>query len=220
MSSQVGEGAPWPSDLDTVLSFFTGSPPSLIYLVLGAGSALENIVPLIPADIFVLLGSSLSSVVGLDAPLVFLITWSANVMSALTVYWIGLAHGPSFFQHGWGRLLLNHHQVERMRRFHQEWGMVAIFLTRFLPGLRAMVPALAGVSRLNFWKVAPPVAMASAIWYGALVWLGSTAGSHLDEIKQWVDQANLVLLAIALVVFCGAGLFWWRSRRHGHRYPT
>jgi membrane protein DedA with SNARE-associated domain len=206
--------------LDTVLSFFTGSPPSLIYLVLGAGSALENIVPLIPADIFVLLGSSLSSVVGLDAPLVFLITWSANVMSALTVYWIGLAHGPSFFQHGWGRLLLNHHQVERMRRFHQEWGMVAIFLTRFLPGLRAMVPALAGVSRLNFWKVAPPVAMASAIWYGALVWLGSTAGSHLDEIKQWVDQANLVLLAIALVVFCGAGLFWWRSRRHGHRYPT
>lgn len=220
MALQVGAGAPWPSDLDGVLSFLTGLPPFLIYLVLGTGSALENVVPLIPADTFVLLGGFLSEVGGVDAPLVFLTTWSANVMSALVVYWIGLAYGPSFFQHGWGRHLLNHHQMEHMRRFHQEWGVVAIFLTRFLPGLRAMAPVSAGVSRLSWWKVVPPVATASAIWYGTLVWLGSAAGSHLDEIKQWVDQANLVLLAIALVVFCGAGLWWWRSRRHGHQDPT
>ena len=89
-----------------------------------------------------------------------------------------------------GRHLLNDHQMERMRLFHQKWGVVAIFLTRFLPGLRAMVPASAGVSRIAWWRVAVPVAIASAIWYGALVWLGSTAGSHLDEIKAWIDQAK------------------------------
>ena len=220
MASRVGAGAPWPSDLDAVLSFFLGLPPLLIYLVLGAGSALENIVPPIPADTFVLLGGFLSAFGELDAPLVFLVTWGTNVLSALAVYWIGLTHGPSFFQHGWGRHLLNHHQMERMRLFHEEWGVVAIFLTRFLPGLRAMVPASAGVSRLGWWRVASPVAMASAIWYGALVWLGSTAGSHLDEIKEWVDQANLVLIVIALLVFCGAGLWWWRSRRHGLHSPS
>jgi membrane protein DedA with SNARE-associated domain len=220
MASQAGAGEPWQSDLDAVLSFFVGLPPLLIYFVLGTGSALENIVPPIPADTFVLWGGFLSALGRLDAPLVFLVTWSTNVMSALAVYWISLAHGPSFFQHGWGRLLLNHHQMERMRLFHEKWGVVAIFLTRFLPGLRAMAPAVAGVSRLAWWRVAPPVAVASAIWYGALVWLGSTAGSHLDEIKEWVDQANLVLLVIAAVVFCCAGLWWWRSRRHGLQSPS
>ncbi len=220
MILQLGAGAPWPSDLDGALGFLMGFPPFLIYLILGTGSALENIVPLIPADTFVLLGGFLSEVGGLDAPVVFLTTWSANVVSALLVYWIGLAYGPSFFQHGWGRLLLNHQQLEHMRRFHQEWGVVAIFLARFLPGLRAMVPASAGVSRLSWWKVVPPVATASAIWYGTLVWLGSTAGSHLHEIKKWMDQANLALMVIALVVLSGAGLWWWQTRRHRHQDPT
>ena len=140
MALPVGAGAPWPSDLDAVLGFFTGLPPLLIYLVLGAGSALENVIPPIPADTFVLLGGFLSELEGLDAPLVFLVTWGSNVVSALAVYWVGLTHGPSFFRQGWGRHLLNDHQMERMRLFHQKWGVVAIFLTRFLPGLRAMVP--------------------------------------------------------------------------------
>ena len=220
MASRVGAGAPWPSDLDAVLSFLVGLPPFLIYLVLGAGSAIENIIPLIPADTFVLLGGFLSALGDLDALLVFLVTWSTNVLSALAVYRIGVAHGPSFFRHGWGRHLLNHHQMERMRLFHEEWGMMAIFLTRFLPGLRAMVPASAGVSRLGWGRVAFPVAMASAIWYGALVWLSSTAGIHLDEIKAWVDQANLILLVIASAVFLGAVLWWWRSRRRSLQSPS
>ena len=66
MASRVGAGAPWPSDLDAVLSFFMGLPPLLIYLVLGAASALENIVPPIPADTFVLLGGFLSALGDLD----------------------------------------------------------------------------------------------------------------------------------------------------------
>ena len=219
-TSQVGARAPWPYSLDAVLGFFLGLPPLLIYLALGVGSALENIIPPIPADTFVLLGGFLSELGDLDAPLVFLVTWCSNVASALAVYWVGLAHGPAFFRQGWGRHLLNSQQMDRMRRFHEKWGVVAIFLTRFLPGLRAMVPASAGVSRLGWWRVSVPVAMASAVWYGALVWLGSTAGSHLDEIKSWVDQANLALLAIALGVFCCVGLWWWRSRSPDYPSPS
>ena len=149
----------------------------------------------------------------------FLVTWSANVFSALAVYWIARSHGPSFFKHGWGRRVLNHHQVKRMRRFHARWGVAAVFLSRFLPGLRAVVPASAGVSHLGWWKVAPPVAVASAVWYGALVWLGSVAGEHLEELKHLVDQTNLVLLGIASVVCGGVGIWWWRSRQHGRRSP-
>ncbi len=201
--------------MEAVLAFFERLPPFLIYLALGAGSALENVVPPIPADTFVLLGGFLSAQGMISAPLVFLVAWGANVASALVMFWVGATHGPSFFQRGWGRHALNPHQMERMARFYQRWSVVAVFFARFLPGLRAVVPVSAGVTGMSWWKVAPPLAVASAIWYGALVWLGHTAGDHLDEIKRWVDQANLALLLVALVVCGAAGAWWWRTRRHG-----
>lgn len=203
--------------MDAVLAFFERLPPFLIYLVLGAGSALENVVPPIPADTFVLLGGFLSAHGMISAPVVFLITWGANVASALAMFWIGATRGPSFFERGWGRKLLNPHQMERMGSFYQRWGVAAVFFARFLPGLRAVVPVSAGVTGLGWWKVAPPLAIASAIWYGALVWLGYAAGDHLDQIKRWIDQANLALLLVALVVFGAAGVWWWRTRRASQR---
>jgi len=104
-----------------------------------------------------------------------------------------------------------------MRDFYRRWGFPAIFVSRFLPGLRAVVPAFAGVSHQPFLPVAAPVAVASAIWYGALVWLGSAAGRNLDRIVSWVAGANRVLLAVALLVFAGLALWWYRSRRAGSR---
>ena len=45
--------------------------------------------------------------------------------------------------------------------FRERWGIPAIFLSRFLPGLRAMVPVFAGVTHVPFWKLALPLASAS-----------------------------------------------------------
>jgi membrane protein DedA with SNARE-associated domain len=181
--------------------------------VLGVGSALENVVPPIPADTFVLLGGFLSARAILTPVLVFLVTWGANVASALAMYWVGATHGEAFFERGRGRHLLNPHQRERMGRFYARFGIAAVFFTRFLPGLRSVVPPTAGLARLGWWKVLPPLALASAIWYGALVWLGFTAGNHLDRIEDSIDRANLVLVLIAVVIFGGIGVWWWRTRR-------
>jgi membrane protein DedA with SNARE-associated domain len=199
--------------MDGVLEFLLGLPPLLVYVVLGVGASLENIVPPIPADTFVLLGGFLAARGGPSPWGVFLATWGGNVASALFVYWLGLTHGPRFFEQGFGRHLLNAHQAERMRRFYARWGLPAIFCARFLPGLRAVVPGTAGLSRLGWWKVAPPLAVASGIWYGALVWLGFTAGSNLERIRAMLDRVNLGLLLVALAIFAAAGVWWWRTRR-------
>lgn len=203
--------------MERVLGFFLGLPPLLVYVVLGLGAALENIVPPIPADTFVLLGGFLAARGGPDAWVVFLATWGGNVGSALLVYRLGMTQGPRFFEHGFGRHLLNAHQAERMRRFYQRWGLPAIFFARFLPGLRAVVPGTAGVSRIPGWRVAPPLLVASAIWYGALVWLGATAGGNLERIQGWLDRVNSVLLGVALAIAAALALWWWRTRRASSR---
>ena len=65
-------------------------PDLILYLCLGVGAALENVVPVIPADVFVALGGFLSVVGDLQARWVFLATWLFNAASALLMY--RLAH--------------------------------------------------------------------------------------------------------------------------------
>ncbi len=197
----------------SILAFLQDLHPAILYAVLGLGAGLENLVPPIPADTFVLLGGFLSAGGRAGAMGVFLATWGCNVASALLVFRVGARYGPSFFSEGWGRHLLNEHQLGRMRVFYARWGIYAIFFTRFLPGLRAVVPAFAGVSRLPVLPVALPLALASAVWYGALVWLGATAGRNLPAIERTLGRANGVLLALALLAGLLLALWWYRTRR-------
>lgn len=198
----------------TILAWAAGVPRFLVYAALGGGAALENVVPAVPADTFVLLGGVLSAAGGLGARWVFLATWVGNVASALVMYRVARTHGPVFFELGWGRHLLNDVQMKRMRGFYARRGVLAVFFMRFLPGLRAVVPVFAGVSRQRFLPVAVPIALASAIWYGALVWLGTLAGHNLDKVFALVANVNHVLLAVALVVGGAIGVWWWRTRHH------
>ncbi len=199
--------------MNGLLDFFGRQGPLLLYGLLGAGAAVENFFPPIPADTFVLLGSFLAAGGAADPWIVFLVTWLANVAAALLVYWAGFRFGRPFFQVGLGRYLLNPHQLRRLGEFYLRWGLPAVFFARFLPGVRAMVPVFAGVTRQPFRLVAFPVVVASGIWYGALVWLGATAGRNLPAVWRWLVGTNRVLLAAAGVAALAGGVWWLRTRR-------
>lgn len=189
--------------------------PALIYLVLGAGAAVENLIPPVPADTFVVLGGFFAAQGRLNLAGVFLVTWGANVASALGVYAAARKYGPGFFERGLGRHLLERRQIETIARFYGRWGHWAIFLTRFLPGLRAIVPVFAGITRQRFWPVALPLALASAIWYGVLTWFGGLAGRNVDAILEALGRVNAVLLLVAAVIVGAIGVWWVRTRRGG-----
>lgn len=188
-------------------------PYWLLLLILGAGAALENVVPPLPADTVVLLGAFLAAQGVAGAWVVFLVTWGANVASAFLVYLVARRKGLAFFRQGWGRFLLNRRQIAWLRGFHARWGVPAIFFSRFLPGVRAVVPVFAGVARQPFWSVALPLAGASAVWYGGLVVAGTLAGRNLQAILAALADVNRVLLWLAVALALLAGWGWFRSRQ-------
>jgi membrane protein DedA with SNARE-associated domain len=203
--------------MNDLLSALGDLPPGLLLLTLGLGAALENVVPPLPADTVVLLGAFLAAR-GIASPwAVFLVTWGGNVASALLVYWVARRRGLAFFRRGWGRWLLSRRQIAWLRRFHSRWGAPAIFLSRFLPGVRAVVPVFAGVARQSPLSVFIPLSVASGIWYGALVMAGTLAGRNLDAILATLAGVNRTLLLVALVLAGVAGFAWFRSRKPGRR---
>ncbi|MEJ2184617.1 MAG: DedA family protein [Gemmatimonadota bacterium] len=196
-----------------ILAMLGALPGALIYVVLGAGAAVENVFPPVPADTFVLVGAFLAARGAALLWLVFLVTWVGNVASALVVYVLARRYGRAFFNRRVGHWLLQPRQLEQISLFYDRWGELAIIMSRFLPGFRATVPVFAGVTHLSFPRVAFPVAMASAVWYGALVFLGSLAGRNLDWIARTFSHVSGVLLWVALGLLLLVGAWWWLTRR-------
>lgn len=197
-----------------MLRWLASLPSFLIYVILGLGAATENIAPPVPADTFVLAGALLAARGAADPWTVFLVTWLSNVLSAIGVYMAARKYGRRFFKMPVARWLIREHQLERIGGFYNRWGIPAIFLSRFLPALRAMVPVFAGISGMSAWKVVPPVVLASGVWYGLLVYLGAFAGRNLGTIVDLFNSISSVLLWVAVGVLLLAGVWWWRTRHH------
>lgn len=200
--------------LAAALHALTELPPLLLYLLLGAGAAVENVVPPVPADTFVLAGALLAAQGAASPWIVFLVTWLFNVATAVGVYALAWHYGPPFFRMPVARWLLREHQLEQMGRFYGRWGVPVILLSRFVPAWRAMVPVFAGVARVGPWKVVPPVVVASGLWYGLLVYVGVIMARNLDALASLFGSANDALLWVALVLVAIVGVWWWRTRRH------
>ena len=199
--------------MDGLLVWLRDVSPVVMYTVLGAGAAIENVVPLIPADTFVLLGGFWAARGSASTGVVFLVTWASNVLSALTVYAAAYLYGESFFRTRLGRYLLDPKQEKMVRRFYRRWGAAAIFYTRFLPGLRAVTPVFAGLIRQRPISVAFPLLLASGVWYGALVWVGAFAGRNVDQLLRMQTRLNSTLAGVAGVIIVLLAWWWWRSRR-------
>jgi membrane protein DedA with SNARE-associated domain len=196
-----------------IFEWLVSLPGWLLYLMVGMAAAIENLVPPLPADTFVVLGGVLAGAGHADSRLLFLVVWVGNVSSALLVYWIGFHYGSGFFQGRLGRFLLAPAQVTALERAYRRYGLPIIFFSRFLPVFRPIVPAFAGVAKVGFLATALPIALASALWYGLLVYLGTIAGENFEELLAMLGRVSSGMWAIA-AVFMGLVVWWWiRHRR-------
>ncbi|CAN5786780.1 DedA family protein [soil metagenome] len=205
--------------LSRLLQHLLAAPDFVVYLVLGVLAGVENVFPPVPADVVVLFGGVLAGYGEIDPWTVFLVVWVCNVGSALLVYAVGRRYGPAFFAGPWGHMLLRPGQLRTLGIFYRRFGPGVIFLSRFLPGFRAIVPPFAGVAGVGFWKAAVPLAAASGIWYGGIVYVGYAFGNNWSTILGALNRSSLLTGVVAAIVFIGLAIWWWRSRKHDEEQP-
>ena len=123
-------------------------------------------------------------------------------------------HHAAFFRVGRGRKLVPPEVMAALEEAYARWGVVAIFLSRFLPGVRAAVTPFAGIVGMPPARALVPAALASAIWYAFLGAAGYAVASNWEAVKALVGDANRVL-GIAAVAAVLAIAFWvWRRTRN------
>lgn len=170
-------------------------------------------MPPVPSDAAVALGAFLS-IRGLTTPYaVFLVTWSANLLGAAAVYVAARRYGRRLFATQTGRRLLAPRSLALIEREYLRFGTVGIFISRFLPGIRAVVPPFAGLVGLGAWRTLLPMGIASAIWYGGITLVGALIGSEWDRIIRILTGVNRTLGIITAVLVVVGAVWYWIGRR-------
>jgi membrane protein DedA with SNARE-associated domain len=97
---------------------------------------------------------------------------------------------------------------------YARWGTAGIFVSRFLPGLRAAVTPFAGVAGVPAVRALLPAAAASLLWYVFLAVAGYALAANWEAAKTIVADANRALGVAAVVATVAlAAWLWRRSRR-------
>lgn len=192
-------------------------PPIAVYAVLAVLAGIENVIPPVPSDAAVALGAFLSNR-GVTTPVaVFLVTWIANLMGAAAVYFVARRYGRRLFATPTGRRLLAPRALAVIEREYLRFGTVGIFLSRFLPGIRAVVPPFAGLVQLTPARTLLPMGIASALWYGSITALGALIGAEWDRISAILAGVNRTLGIIAGLILIAALIARWMRRRRRAR---
>ncbi len=188
-------------------------PPGALLGAMALLAAAENIFPPIPADVLVAFGGFLAARGDASPWPAFLCVWIGNVVGALVMYFMGRRFGTEWIERKF-RLEKGGKAEVRIAEWHTKYGTAALFMSRFVPGVRAVVPPIAGAMRIPLGGVALSIAAASGIWYGLITWLAFNAGANWETLAGTVKRLGAwMALGAAVILVVLVIIIWWRRRR-------
>lgn len=202
--------------VESIIDSLSQLPLGALYLIIGTISAIENIFPPFPADAVVALGSFLAAR-GRGSPYsAFICAWVGNLIGAAFTYYLGRRYGSGPFLVRLERWVGKDAEA-RFIVLYEKYGLPALFVSRFLPAVRSLVPPLAGAMRLPPLPVALAVASASGIWFAFITWIAFRAGSDWDVLYAHIVKSSKVAgsgaLALAALVILALYVRYRRRKK-------
>lgn len=201
------------SSVDRFLEWMTGLPPFSVYAILIGLSAVENVFPPVPADVALVLGAFLARRGLTSAPLLGFLCWIANTATSAGMYFFARRKGRAFFETGLPSRLMPPKVVQVLEEAYARRGMLGIFISRFLPGVRAAVTPFAGLVGMPPARALVPAATASFIWYTFLVVAGTALGLSWEKARGMVESLTQVLGWLGAAVTVAIVVWLWRRAR-------
>ena len=123
----------------------------------------------------------------------FVLIWLAAFLGTQVGYWIGYKIGPPLFESN-RNFILNERVVEKTHEFFDHYGARAVILARFVPILRALVPMLAGISKMDHHRFTRLNLIGATVW----VFVFMVPGYWLGGIELVKENLEITVLAIVI----------------------
>jgi len=166
----------------------------------------------VPEETVMLAAGFLAGQVLLDLRLVYVVV----ILSAVTGDCCGYVIGRTGGQRVLARLALTfplmRTRYERLQLFFQTRSSKAVFMARFITGVRFMAGPMAGACGMPFFQFLGWNVLGALVWCSLVVTVGYLVGGELypalamaHQVSRWIGVAAFFLLVVVFV-------FWWRDR--------
>ncbi len=199
-------------NVEALINRLSEMPLSMLYMAIGAVSALENVFPPFPSDVVVAFGAFLAARGAASAISTFFICWIGNVVGAAFTYYIGRRYGTGTFMRRLEKYGGKGAEA-KLRSLYEKYGFAALFISRFLPGVRALVPPFAGAMQLPAIRSFVAIAAASGIWFLFITWLAFRAGENWEVLYGHIITSGKIVAYIALAIVVIVGAIWYFRRK-------
>jgi membrane protein DedA with SNARE-associated domain len=120
----------------------------------------------------------------------------------------------------WGRYaFITPERLGRAERFFERHGGRAVFLARFITGLRIFGSLVAGMSRMPWGKFTLYSALGGAVWAAVAVALGYFLWASIGLIEHWIGRLSLLLAAALVLVVVLRWSYRKATRTRGNEGP-
>jgi membrane protein DedA with SNARE-associated domain len=179
------------------------------YLVVFFGVMLESAGVPLPGEAILITAGALVHRGNLDLGDTLLFGILGAVIGDQIGYWVGRLGGRPFALR-WGRhAFITPERLGHAEAFFARHGGRAVFLARFVTGLRVFGALVAGTSQMPWVRFALYNALGGTVWATAAVLLGYFLWASISLVEHWVGRASLLLVATLALAL----LLRWTYRR-------
>ena len=199
---------------EDIVVWFDVVGPLLFYAVVfglvfaGTGLFVGAFIPFITGDSLVF-AAGLVAAANADAINIYVMVIGVGIAA-----WLGDQVGYALGRH-YGRPYLDKRQgnwikkaIAKSEIYYVRYGWWSIVVARFVPWGRVIIPALAGISKMNYYK------FFSANLVGALLWgCGLTLAGYFTYSIPWVRSTVYVIALMVILLSVIAGVRTWQANR-------
>ena len=189
--------------MEEILHSLEHISPVWAYFLLFSSAFIENIFPPIPGDTVTLMGAYLVGRGSLNFWGIYISTSLGSTTGFMTIYGLAYWIERKFiekYQPRW----INRTHIDLAEDWFRKYGYGVILFNRFLSGVRSVISLVAGLSKMQPFKVFILCLISCATWNAMIIYLGSTVGKNWGKIIEFLRIYNRVVLAVVLLIL----IFW------------
>ena len=194
--------------MDQSLSSLVDNVGALAYVIVLLGVGIESMGVPVPGETVLIAGALLAAEGRLNPALLAGMACTGAVVGDNAGYFAGRRWGHRMGSVPGLRRLYDEKRMAVAQRFFRRYGVLAVFLGRFVALLRIFAGPLAGMNGMHWRRFAIANLAGAVLWVGAVVTVVLLVGHRAVTL---VTRSGYVGLAVAAAL--GAGVYAWHRRR-------
>lgn len=167
----------------------------------------------IPEDITLVSGGVISGLGYTNVHWMLVVSMIGVLVGDSTMYWLGRIYGEKILQFRLIKPLVTPKRLATVQERFEKYGNRLLFLARFLPGLRAVIYLVSGITRrVSYTQFVLVDFFAAIISVPIWVYLGDFGASNLDWLHEQIKRGQATIYIILGLVALFFVWKWYKNR--------